>query len=97
MQEEGNIQLRSRLSVPGPSMAFRKKSRVQGQGALIAGPDSIQRRSDFLIACLKESSDAERKQYFIDLGDLVFSDEKIFKEFTGCLLDLFFHEMDQRR
>jgi len=91
------MQLQSRLSVPGHPVAFSKRSLGQGQEALISGPDSIQRRADFLIECLRESSDAELKKFFVDLGDWVFSDEKILLVFTRNLLDLFFHEMDQRR
>ncbi len=97
MRKEENIPLRSRLSVPGPLVASRKTSRSQGQGALISASDSIQRRADFLIECLRESSDAELQRFFSNLGGLMFSDERILLIFIQNLLDMFFHEMDQRR
>ena len=97
MQKDEKKPLRSRLSVPGHPVAFRKTSLDPGRGALIPGPDSIQRRADFLIECLRESSDAELKKFFVDLGDWVFSDEKILSIFTRNLLDLYFQEMNQRR
>ena len=59
--------------------------------------DSIQIQSDFLIECLKESSQAELNRFWIDLGDWVFSDEKILASFNANLLDLFFREIEARR
>ncbi len=65
------------------------EERERGMSARTPSDNSIQRRADFLIETLKESSDAELRQFFIDLSDWVLSDEKILK--------LYFAEMDERR
>jgi len=59
--------------------------------------DSIQRRADFLIECLRESTDAELRRFFVNLGDWIIADERVMTMFNSNLLDLYFAEMDQRR
>jgi len=72
------------------------EERERGMRGMPEG-NSIQRRADFLIECLREATDAELRTFFTDLGDWIIADERVLSMFNANLLDLYFAEMDQRR
>lgn len=73
----------------------RIRESYQGEGDEAASLDSIQRRSDYLLECLKESSEAERNRFFNDLAEWVSSDAKVWAAFHNRVKDTLFVEMNQ--
>ncbi len=62
-------------------LKFKKVETLDGSIRTMIYPHN----AESLMDCLKEMSETDRNRFFIDLGEWVFSDEKILSSYQSCI------------